>query len=89
LFRITNNEFDLKAQFVKSQNLLCTSNLIANAIHYTPAYGKVAIELEQLDRSALITIKDTGIGIPAAEQTRIFERFYRIESDRSAYFAQR
>jgi two-component system, OmpR family, Ni(II)-sensor and/or redox sensor kinase NrsS len=59
------------------------SNLIANAIHYTPANGSVTIELERRDRSALITIKDTGIGIPAAEQTRIFERFYRIESDRS------
>ena len=59
------------------------SNLIANAIHYTPANGTVTIELEHRDRSAIITIKDTGIGIPTAEQTHIFERFYRVESDRS------
>lgn len=59
------------------------SNLIANAIHYTPANGTVTIELEHRDRSAMITIKDTGIGIPTAEQTHIFERFYRVENDRS------
>lgn len=35
------------------------------------------------DRSAIITVKDTGIGIPANEQSRIFERFYRVNSDRS------
>lgn len=59
------------------------SNLIANAIHYTPAGGYVSISLEQRDHTAIVTVKDTGIGIPSAEQLRIFERFYRVESDRS------
>jgi two-component system, OmpR family, Ni(II)-sensor and/or redox sensor kinase NrsS len=59
------------------------SNLLANAIHYTPAGGDVTLSLTSHDRTAIIYVKDTGIGIAPGEQTRIFERFYRIESDRS------
>ncbi|MBF2050754.1 MAG: two-component sensor histidine kinase [Elainella sp. C42_A2020_010] len=58
------------------------SNLIANAIHYTPPEGYVSICLDQRDRTAIVIVKDTGIGIPLAEQSRIFERFYRVDSDR-------
>jgi len=59
------------------------SNLIANAIQYTPKGGQVVVSLTVRDRLASIMVKDTGIGIAAAEQTRIFDRFYRIDSDRS------
>jgi two-component Ni(II)/redox sensor kinase NrsS len=59
------------------------SNLIANAIHYTPSGGCISIHLEQCDRTAIVMVKDTGIGIPPSEQPRIFERFYRVNSDRS------
>jgi len=60
------------------------SNLIANAIQYTPSNGHVEISLFEEDRKAVITVKDTGIGIAPTEQTRIFDRFYRIDSDRSS-----
>lgn len=59
------------------------SNLITNAIHYTPPKGDIYLELGQSDRMALITVKDSGIGIPPADLPRIFERFYRVNSDRS------
>jgi two-component Ni(II)/redox sensor kinase NrsS len=59
------------------------SNLIANAIQYTPTGGSVHISLKQRERTAIIIVKDTGIGISAVEQRRIFERFYRVNSDRS------
>ncbi|ERT06618.1 his Kinase A domain protein [Lyngbya aestuarii BL J] len=59
------------------------SNLIANGIQYTPSGGAVRIDLKQYDLTAIIAVKDTGIGIPPGEQTRIFERFYRVDSDRS------
>ncbi len=68
----------------ESQLYRLVSNLIANAIQYTPNNGHVEISLSQEDRNASITVKDTGIGIAPDEQTRIFDRFYRIDSDRSS-----
>jgi two-component system, OmpR family, Ni(II)-sensor and/or redox sensor kinase NrsS len=68
----------------ESQLYRLVSNLIANAIQYTPNNGHVEISLSEEDRNASITVKDTGIGIAPAEQTRIFDRFYRIDSDRSS-----
>lgn len=59
------------------------ANLITNAIHYTPPAGSVTVSLAAEDHTAVITVKDTGIGIPAPEQCRIFERFHRVDSDRS------
>lgn len=59
------------------------SNLIANAIQYTPPGGAVRVSLATHDRTASITVQDTGIGIAPDEQTRIFDRFYRVDTDRS------
>jgi signal transduction histidine kinase len=59
------------------------SNLMVNAIQYTPSGEKVYVVLDRSDHQALIQIQDTGIGIEPSEQKRIFERFYRVSSDRS------
>lgn len=59
------------------------SNLMINAIQYTPPMGKVQVILQCHHHHALIVIQDTGIGIPLEEQQRIFDRFYRVNSDRS------
>jgi two-component Ni(II)/redox sensor kinase NrsS len=61
------------------------SNLIANAIQHTPKCGSVHISLKQRYPTAIVTVKDTGIGISAVEKRRIFERFYRVNSDRSRH----
>jgi signal transduction histidine kinase len=59
------------------------ANLINNAIKYTPAGGVVTISLAYLDRTAIVTISDNGIGIAPADLPHIFDRFYRVQSDRS------
>jgi two-component system, OmpR family, Ni(II)-sensor and/or redox sensor kinase NrsS len=67
----------------ESQLYRLVANLIANAIQYTPSGGSVMVSLESGDRTASIAVKDTGIGIAIGEQIRIFDRFYRVDSDRS------
>lgn len=58
-------------------------NLIANAIIYTPENGTVIVDLDQIGDEVRIQIIDNGIGIPEEDQTRIFERFYRVDKARS------
>lgn len=60
-------------------------NLVSNAIQYTNAGGSVKIILDKVNNSATISIQDTGIGIPLAEQKQIFDRFYRVSNDRSRH----
>lgn len=57
--------------------------LIDNAIRYTPAAGRVGVRLDDVDGAAIVTIEDTGMGIPADAIDRIFERFYRVDAARS------
>ncbi|MEA5581371.1 two-component system sensor histidine kinase RppB [Nodularia harveyana UHCC-0300] len=59
------------------------SNIIVNAIKYTPAGGKVTIYLGRNESYAVVQVQDTGIGIAQSEIPRIFDRFYRVNSDRS------
>jgi signal transduction histidine kinase len=61
------------------------SNLITNAIQYTLPNGKVTILLQKQNSYGLIVIEDTGIGISAEAQKRIFDRFYRVNDDRSRF----
>jgi signal transduction histidine kinase len=57
--------------------------LLDNAVKYTPSPGTIELRLEAIDESALITVRDSGIGISAEDQPRIFERFYRADKARS------
>jgi two-component system, OmpR family, phosphate regulon sensor histidine kinase PhoR len=58
-------------------------NLLDNAVQYTPEGGRVRISAEAGPRETVVTVDDTGIGIPLADQERIFERFYRVDAARS------
>jgi heavy metal sensor kinase len=59
------------------------TNLVANAVKYTAAGGRVSIDLAANDGWACLTVRDTGIGIPDEHLPHIFDRFYRVDSDRS------
>jgi two-component system phosphate regulon sensor histidine kinase PhoR len=58
-------------------------NLLDNAIKFNRPGGEVRIEAEEQDGSVVITVADTGIGIPSADLPRVFERFYRVDKARS------
>ncbi len=61
------------------------SNVVDNAIKYTPPDGSVAIELDSTPTSARIDVLDSGSGIPESERERVFERFYRLEKHRGSF----
>jgi signal transduction histidine kinase len=58
-------------------------NLVTNAIKYTPRGGSVEITLSTAGNSAIFSVRDTGIGISAADLPHVFERFYRADRARS------
>ena len=62
---------------------VAVKNLVENAIIYSNSGSLVAVGLEESDGSVRIMVKDSGIGIPKAEQARVFERFYRVDQSRS------
>lgn len=67
-----------------NKELICelTENLVQNGIRYNNPGGKVCVSISKKDSPSLI-VRDNGIGIPASEQERVFERFYRVDKSRS------
>ena len=58
-------------------------NLLHNAIKFTPAGGTIAIDAREADGALLVRVTDDGVGIPAGDLPRIFERFYKADRARS------
>lgn len=59
------------------------SNLLENALQYTPEGGSVSLKLSKQNRLAIVKVKDTGIGIPLEQIDRVFDRFWRANKARS------
>jgi two-component system sensor histidine kinase SenX3 len=62
---------------------LMIRNLLQNAVQYTRPGGRIDVRVAAEDGAAVLTISDSGVGIPARDQRRIFERFYRVDRARS------
>jgi signal transduction histidine kinase len=59
------------------------TNLLGNALQYTPSQGHVTITARRYNDELITEIRDSGIGIPAADVPRVFERFYRVDKSRA------
>ncbi len=59
-------------------------NFIDNAIHYTPEGGTIRVELEERPRSVELRVIDTGLGVPRADQHKLFTKFFRADNARRA-----
>jgi len=75
-------ERDVKIDADEIKLILAISNIVENGIKYTPKGGTVRVIVDSDHQVAIITIQDTGIGIPEEEQDKIFNRFYRVDKTR-------
>ncbi|RYY20307.1 MAG: HAMP domain-containing histidine kinase, partial [Sphingobacteriaceae bacterium] len=60
------------------------SNLLTNAIKYSPAGGKIIVRLSEQESQIHCSVQDFGLGISAEKQLRIFDRFYRVSNERNS-----
>jgi PAS domain S-box-containing protein len=57
------------------------ANLVENAVKYSPDGGDVAVQLVGRDSAVRFSVRDSGLGVPASEQARIFDKFYRVDPE--------
>jgi len=77
--------FDLSPTHVRGSRLLlqeALGNLIDNAIHYTPAPGSITVGCRATAYGAILSVEDSGPGIPKAAREKVFERFYRLPASK-------
>jgi len=79
---LRDGEKDLTILGNREQIALALSNLVANAVKYSPAESTVVVATRSTDTTVEIAVTDQGVGIPATELGRIFERFYRVDPAR-------
>ena len=79
---VRNGEEGLELLGNREQVALAVGNLVSNAVAYSPSGSTVVVGAKGGDTTVDITVTDQGIGIPAHEIDRIFERFYRVDPAR-------
>ena len=77
------SERDVKADIDEVKMSMVFTNLIENAVKYNVEHGKVTVTVDANQRNFIFRCEDTGIGIPKEDQSRVFERFYRVDPSRS------
>ena len=78
-------DIDYSLNIAGAQNELHSafSNLITNAINYTPNQGVIKVRWSENDNGSVFSVSDNGIGIAAQHRERLTQRFYRVDTDRS------
>ena len=79
-FSFKKPSFALNALIDREKFKLALRHLIENAIKYTPEYGTVAVEVKTGQSFLSIRVEDNGVGIPAAEQAKLYSKFFRAEN---------
>jgi two-component system sensor histidine kinase SenX3 len=77
-------EHGLVVRGVESQLTTALTNLLANAVAYSPGENRIAVAARARSGFAEITVTDSGIGIPRTDRLRVFERFYRVDQSRAS-----
>ncbi|TAK69968.1 MAG: two-component sensor histidine kinase [Actinomycetota bacterium] len=80
---VVGGERGIQVDGVEAQLVMALRNLLSNAVAYSPSGTRVAVASRVARGRVEIAVKDQGMGIPAGEVDRIFERFYRIDPARS------
>lgn len=68
-----------KVKFDRSKIIQVLTNLVSNAIKFTPEKGRVCVNIRHENEELVISVSDTGIGIPKEDLIKIFDRFYRVK----------
>lgn len=76
-------ELAIEADYDRAKQIFI--NLIQNAVQYTPDHGRIRLSAKKGEEGVTVIVEDTGIGIPAKDISRIFERFYRVDKARSRH----
>jgi two-component system phosphate regulon sensor histidine kinase PhoR len=78
---VEDDSIEVRAEVEALRQIL--SNLVDNAIKYTPSGGRVEVNARRVDAMAALSVTDNGVGIPPEHHGRLFERFYRVDNARS------
>lgn len=80
---MTNLQTQVQANVDEDNLRRALVNILDNAIKYTPRGGSISVALKEIEGKLIIEVTDTGPGIAAEHREKIFDRFYRVEKDRS------
>ena len=84
-YRFNHVEESISVWFDSAQMQKVVFNLLSNAFKYTSNRGAITIEVRKIASRALVSVCDTGIGIPAEQISKIFDRFYQTDNSSSAF----
>lgn len=77
------SEREVTAEVDEVKLSMVFTNLIENAVKYNKDHGSVKVTVDSDHKNLIVVVEDTGIGIPKESQSRVFERFYRVDKSRS------